>query len=111
MKLYRVEDDIDPYGFPNSIYKIITFKVYKETKKGYWIDKERSPGGFKCRFKKRWVPKEGKNIYAWTTKEKALNNYRIRKEYQKKHLKRQLKDTEDRLRQVNQVKQNDLGDI
>lgn len=71
MKLYRFSD---PLALPSYLCKEI-FEVLHETPKGYWIKYWEVRG-------KKWVPKEGKNLFAFDTEEKALFNYRKRKKRQ-----------------------------
>jgi hypothetical protein len=91
--LHRYEDDSHSY----ERIAQITYKVYpviKETAKTYFI--------------KEWdyldevkrVRKEGKNLFAFDTKEKAMHNYKMRKERHIEILKRRLEGTEQRYRTI-----------
>lgn len=85
MFLYRYSDCLKVNSFIDSAPYLEKFEVIKETKCGYWIH---TWGQFK-----KWVPKKGKNLYAWDTEEKALFNYIKRKERQVEILNSQLKRT------------------
>jgi len=77
--LYRYEDVI--YESEPKI-QLREFYVAAETPKGYWISTNfyftasELPANFP---KNRWVPKKGANVYARTTKETALNDFKRRK--------------------------------
>lgn len=95
MKLYRFTD-------PDFSWKLHRedFEVVKETPKGYWIFGwfymgTHMNGTYEER--KKWVPKEGRNLFAFDTIEKALFNYRKRKEKQIYFLKNRLVEAEKNL--------------
>jgi len=77
--LYRYEDVSYESG-PK--IQLCEFYVAAETPKGHWISTNfyftasELPANFP---KDRWVPKEGVNVYARTTKETALNDFKCRK--------------------------------
>ena len=77
--LYRYEDVSYADGPKIELCK---FYVAAETPKGHWISTSfyfttsELPANFP---KDKWVPKEGMNIYARTTKETALNDFKCRK--------------------------------
>lgn len=87
--LYRFEDGIDSGPFA-SVNKR-EMRVVKETVHGYWILLH---SVFDSR---RWVPKHGKNLFAFDTEEEAMFNYMKRKERQIKILSHKLQDAKARL--------------
>lgn len=96
--LYRYEDShvSCPYRDRPSLF---TFTVIRETPYHYiiedcwrWAWHSASSSGL------RRVRKEGKNIYAWDTKKKAMFNYMKRKEKQVKILESRLADAEANLK-------------
>jgi|SRR5210317_2015922 len=84
MKFYRYEDvKISNLGVQIQLRE---FKLHKETPKGYWISYNWSND------KDKWVSKNGKNRFAYPTKEEALHNFRCRKERQVSILTARLND-------------------
>jgi hypothetical protein len=72
-KLYRY---VDPYYWdPQEEPRLEKYEVTRETPKGYWI------GGL-YQQEKKWVPKSGKNIFAFESEKDAMYNYVKRKERQ-----------------------------
>ena len=76
-------------------YVCLSFEIIRETEKSYFIrtydsidDSEKS------------VPKNGGNLFAFTTREAALENYYQRKLSQNKHLYRATKANEVRVRKL-----------
>jgi len=92
MQLFRYEYYMTDRGLTVSYS---THEIRKVTPKGMWIDDPRHFG------KRRWVPKEGKNLYAFRTKQAAWLNFLARKKKQLGHLQRQVKALEGLLRSVN----------
>lgn len=67
MELYRY---VTAYNAASEMYPSLrTFSIIKETPKGYWIE---NTG-------RKWVPKEGKNLFAFSSKADALDNFIARK--------------------------------
>jgi len=64
------------------------YKVLKETKKGYWIEYYRFI--YRENNYKKWVPKEGKKLFAFATKTEAMKNFLIRTKKRQKYLERDL---------------------
>ena len=64
------------------------FKIVRETEKSYLIDDLGD---------EKWVRKEGTNIFAWDTKEKAIYNYLMRK-------RKQIKIYESRILRAKQFR-------
>jgi hypothetical protein len=56
--------------------KLLEYQVKRETKSGYWV---RYLG---LKNDEKWVPKEGKNLFAFRDKKDALNNFIHRKRKQ-----------------------------
>jgi hypothetical protein len=73
---------------------LIKFKVVRVTKKGFWIKEVGYGTG------ERWISGVARKTWAKPTKEEALASYRIRKEWQIKHLERQLDNAREGLRQT-----------
>lgn len=96
LRLYRVEDGWDYYTC-KALYKIIEFSVIRETDKCYVIRKHNYYG---LRNPTKYVLKDGKNIYAWDSLEKAMFNYLKRKEFQEHIIERKLNATRSRLQQI-----------
>ena len=90
MKLYRIEDN---WGGYDPTYKVIEFPVTRETDKCYVIHKRNYYG---ISNPTKYVLKDGKNLYAWDTLEKAEYNYMKRKEFQQELYISKLKATETR---------------
>lgn len=84
-QLYRYEDS---KSYERENVQLRVYNVLSETEKYFVIDKEISSRGGAVQNKR--VRKNGKNIYAWRCKRKALWNYVARKE-------RQIKLLEDNL--------------
>jgi hypothetical protein len=80
-------------GFTTSKIHYYKFKVVSETPKGYWIEL----------LSKKWVPKEGKNVYARLTKKEALNDLICKKQRQIKILKTNLNIAQSYLTQALKV--------
>lgn len=83
MQFYRYKDILTTLGVN---INLSVFKLVKETDKGYWI----SPTWDHREEYKKWVSKNGKNRYAYPTKEEALFNFQKRKERQIKILEAKL---------------------
>ena len=71
---FRIIKDVDG-NFIRTKLELLTHPVVKETNSGYWIRRNNS-------LNKKWVPKKGKNIFAFTDKKDALNNFIHRKKRQ-----------------------------
>lgn len=91
--LHRYEDDIHNYERVAQISHKV-YPVIKETAKTYFIKE------YDYLSEVKRVRKEGKNLFAFNTKEKAMNNYKIRKKRHIEILKRRLEDAEQRYRTV-----------
>lgn len=76
--LYRVQNMGD------AVY-LETFKILKRTKCGAWIEFWGAPS-------KKFVNLVAAKQYASETKEEALEQFKIRKKWQRKHLLRSLED-------------------
>jgi hypothetical protein len=87
--LYKYTDNWQSLDVGYNKPLLFTFEIIKETSKSYIIQ------GFSWRNTR--VPKEGKNIFAWDTEEKALFNYFKRKERQLKIFERKIKDIKNNL--------------
>ena len=104
-KLYRVVDDTIPDGWSDRViatFKVIEFKVIKETPEGYWYRRnDEQPLTYcilrHCDFEKKWSPKYGTNIYAWDSLKKAMYNYYRRKESELRIYERKIKDAKRRM--------------
>lgn len=94
LTLYRYDDPVD-LEFPS--FKVREFYVIRETSKGYWINSHAYG------FKKRWVPMDGKNIFAYDSQKKALENYIKRKEFQVDVKKYQLDFAKHNLKEANKI--------
>lgn len=97
--LYRYESEQDSYWMSFASYKIVlkTLQILKETPKGYWV-RDRH-------YWKKWVSKDGRKRFAYSTKEDALFNFLKRKEKQQKILKARLDEVNQLLRQIDKVKE------
>jgi hypothetical protein len=87
---YRYEDS----GVPECVAYLRKFPVTKHTPRGVWID----CGGYSRNV--RFVLNDARKRYAYPTRELAWQSYRIRKQWQRRHLLRQLQDVETRLRVI-----------
>ena len=86
MKFYRYVDVNYSTGIKVELRE---FKFVKETPKGYWITYTWDAPNNQH---KRWVSKDGKNRFAYPTKEDALYNYKCRKDRQITILSGRLSD-------------------
>ena len=79
MKLYkytfRAIFNLDD-RFNSTKLELLEYQVIKKTPHGYWIEYYNSAK------KKKWVPKIGKNPFAFVNKKDALNNFIHRKSRQ-----------------------------
>lgn len=66
------------------------FDIIGETPKCYYVADHRWNNFTKKQFTKRLVPKEGKNCFAFTTKELALNNLFYRQKFYASILRQKL---------------------
>jgi len=109
--LYRYEDN---YQYADISYRepvLRRFPIIRETEKSYIVSQFLAVN--------KRVPKDGKNIYAWDTIEKALLNYIKRKEYHESILnyklhfvKRNLKFAEQELlKREEYLKENPTSSI
>jgi len=55
---------------------LLEYKINRETKSGYWIKY------LGLKNDEKWVPKDGKNLFAFIDKKDALNNFIHRKRKQ-----------------------------
>jgi len=96
MKLYRFSDP----GFDDKLIRD-DFEVVRETAKGYWIFgwyyKGTHMNGAYVE-KEKWVPKNGKNRFAFPSIEEALFNYRKRKEKQIYFLTKRIEEAKRNLK-------------
>lgn len=83
---YRVVDCYDTY-------RVQSFKVLRDTPSGFWIYLD-------WEFREKWVANVGKNNFAKRNKDEALENYYHRKLAHVRHIKTNLKRTEERLDQI-----------
>jgi hypothetical protein len=58
------------YEYHHDSLNMITYRLIKETAKGYWITEN---NWFAIRLK--WIPKISKKRWAYPTQKEALNNY------------------------------------
>lgn len=103
--LYRyIVDDYDSSetgNFPNYHLTLKEFPVIRETPACYVIREYRHWG------KEKFVLKaKGIKRFAYTTKERALDNYIARTEFYKRHLKRQLSSATQGLKLALQLRDN-----
>lgn len=79
MNLYKYTFE-SVYDWTNSFshveLKLLRYPVLRETNYGYWILY------YGNKNKKKWVPKNGKNLFAFSDKNKALENFYYRKKRQ-----------------------------
>lgn len=100
--LYRVEgqsnvhfdEDGRPSGFLSSTFRTVTvtifvYKVVRETERS-WLIQDGA-------IKPRRVPKVGRKLFAWPTKEKAIQSFKVRKQRQLQHLARLKAEVEHQL--------------
>ena len=73
------------------------YELVKETPKGYWITTE-------YYIYNKWVSKTSKKRFAYSTKEEALTNFRLRSEKYLSILEPRVRDLKDALRQINNFK-------
>ncbi|NLR94946.1 hypothetical protein [Flammeovirga agarivorans] len=109
IKLYRyTQGNVlnSEFGFPDISKPILSeFEVITETDKGYWIKPYKKDDGITFTsgvyfFNKKWVPKEGVNLFAFTEKNKAMFNLKKRTEKRIKILQRQMLLSKMTLRMV-----------
>lgn len=96
MELYRYNDPLD---LEFSEVRLSKYNVIGETEKGYWIN-------YGYPQYRKWVPKNGKNIFAWDTKLKAIKNYIARRESQIDIYKFRLDCAEANLRNAKKIKKD-----
>lgn len=89
--LYRYSD---PPSWNEDALCLERFEIIKETKSSYYILFQST---FSFLYDKKRVPKQGKNLFAFDPKEKALFNYYKRKERQVTILTRKLKEAQANL--------------
>jgi hypothetical protein len=80
--LYRYTDNYQYSDMSFREPRLSTFKILRETEKSYFIHVFLDGT--------RRVPKEGKNIFAWDTEEKAIYNYFKRKQVHVSIIKNKL---------------------
>ena len=99
--LYRYVGEQNSYWESIATYKIVlkTHQILKETPKGFWIRDHV--------YWKKWVSKDGRKRYAYPTKAEALNNFKFRKEKQRKILKARLDEVQQLLNQIDKVDTNE----
>lgn len=83
---YRVVDWYDSYT-------VYSFRILRETDAGFWIYLD-------WEFREKWVANHGKNNFAKRDKDEALENYYHRKLAHVRHIKANLKRTEERLDKI-----------
>ena len=100
MNLYRYEwreyASLDSFGeyskpnLPNPKLVLITYNLFKETPKGYWIGFGK-PVNDKLKNQAKWVSKTARKRYAYPSKKEALNNFILRNEMRIKILTRTIR--------------------
>lgn len=89
---YRFVDEMDEEG---RVYVACqTFTVIKETPRGYWVLDSRFGGwhsGATPKHAKHFVLKDSRVRFCYPDKRQAFGSYRVRKERQIEHLKRQMR--------------------
>ena len=76
MEFYRYSDVTYESG-PE--IELSTFKITKETPKGWWVVQYWDSDWYMPNENKRWVSKTVKKRYAYPTKEEAMTNFEARK--------------------------------
>jgi hypothetical protein len=102
-KFYRY--DLVKYGSAENDWGLTGYHIkvnlrelnlHKETDKGYWVGYgELKPG--KLRSQSRWIAKQGKKRYAYSTKEEALESFVYRTKRRIRILQSQISDCADGL--------------
>lgn len=104
---YRLHDALFADGVHVSVE---TFKVIKETPRGYWVVNSYAPAWLtpdelrKRKFAK-WVSKTSRRRLCYPTLELAIDSYRHRKTSQVARLKTQLEQAEKVLEQFSVIKE------
>jgi hypothetical protein len=97
MKFYRYEN-VNVYNLGVQV-ELRKYRLLKETPKGYWITYYSI--GFSG--DKRWVSKNGKNRFAYPTKEEAIFNFKMRKKRQISILENRLFDAKIALNKIEEI--------
>lgn len=104
---YRLHDAL----FADGVHVgVETFKVIKETPRGYWVTNTYAPMWLtpdelrKRKFAK-WVSKTARRRLCYPTLELAINSYKCRKTSQVARLRRQLEQAEKVLEQFSVIKE------
>ena len=99
-ELYRYQNHSTHNGQKVYLY---SYRILRETPKGYWVD---------LGYDEKWVPSEGKKRWAYPTKELAWESFVARKRRHASILRAQLKDVDAILDEIKTVDEApDSGEV
>ena len=97
MIFYRYETEVCHHPYFHIEINLRTFKMIKETPKGYWIAHHWDVEGMDSKLK-RWVSKDSRKRFAYPDKKLAMMNYIRRTEKYISILKTKLEDARSGLK-------------